>query len=171
MAFCPANQQSWFCTPQLSMMQCVSATIGNTTPTKSLCQQWLCNTDHAHTWPASVSHNQLRNLIANLLTKVCHNVCIEPPLQFLTGDLISHARDGARLGVSTQGLWGDHHSFVMYRFSTPILLSYHKLSNTTNTTASMNFKNRVPMTLFVLLHSTCLSYIRRDGEAATVTYK
>ena len=40
-------------------------------------------------------------------------MCIEPPLQALTGELLSHdtsnSEDGARLDVSAQGFWGDRH--------------------------------------------------------------
>ena len=62
-------------------------------------------TDHALTCPTggfpSVRHKDLRDFTANLLTEVCPNVCIEPPLQALTGELLSHetsnSEDGARL--------------------------------------------------------------------------
>ena len=58
-------------------------------------------------------HNNLRDFTANLWTKVCPNVCTEPPLQALTGELLSHdtsnSEDGACLDVSTQGFWGDCH--------------------------------------------------------------
>ena len=74
------------------------------------------NTDHALTCRTggfpSVHHNNLRDFTANLLTEVCHNVCINPPVQALTGKLLSHdsshSEDGARLDVSAQGFWGDH---------------------------------------------------------------
>ena len=50
--------------------------------------------DHALTCPTggfpSVRHNDLRDFTANLLTEVCPNVCVEPPLQALTGELMSH---------------------------------------------------------------------------------
>ena len=73
------------------------------------------NTDHALTYPTSgfpsVRHNDLRDFTANLLTEVCPNVCIGPPLQALTGELLSHdssnSEDGAHLDVSAQGFWGD----------------------------------------------------------------
>ena len=52
-------------------------------------------------------HNDLRDFTANLLTEVCPNVCIEQPVQTLTGELLSHdtsnSEDGARLDISTQG--------------------------------------------------------------------
>ena len=75
------------------------------------------NTDHALTCPTGgfpfVRHNDLRDFTANLLTEVCPNVCIEPPLQALTGELLTHdtsnSEDGAHLDVSAQGFWGDYH--------------------------------------------------------------
>uniref|UniRef100_A0A1X7TEM9 Uncharacterized protein n=1 Tax=Amphimedon queenslandica TaxID=400682 RepID=A0A1X7TEM9_AMPQE len=33
----------------------------------------------------SIRHNELRDITADLLTEVCHNVLIEPPLQPITG--------------------------------------------------------------------------------------
>ena len=36
-------------------------------------------------------HNELRNFTAELLTEVYPNACIEPSLQPLTGQLLSHA--------------------------------------------------------------------------------
>ena len=53
-------------------------------------------------------HNDLRDFTANLLTEVCSNVCREPPLQALIGELLSHdssnSEDGARLDVSVHVL-------------------------------------------------------------------
>ena len=79
-------------------------------------------TDHALTCPTggfpSVRHNDLRDFTANLLTEVCPNVCVEPPLQALTGELMSHqtsnSEDGARLDISAQGFWGDRHQRVFF---------------------------------------------------------
>ena len=38
----------------------------------------------------SERHNDLRDFTGNLLTEVCRNVYIEPPLQALTGELLPH---------------------------------------------------------------------------------
>ena len=61
---------------------------------------------------------QCCNSTANLLTEVCPNVCIEPPLQALTGELLKHetsnSEDGARLDVSAQGYWGDRHQRAFF---------------------------------------------------------
>ena len=43
----------------------------------------------------SIRHNEIRDLTANLLTEVCTNVCIEPDLQPLTGEVLSRATSNA----------------------------------------------------------------------------
>ena len=57
-----------------------------------------------------VRHNEIRDLTANLLTEVCHDVCVEPTLQPITGETFSNAtansEDGARLDVAASGFWG-----------------------------------------------------------------
>ena len=57
-----------------------------------------------------VRHNEIRDLTANLLTEVCHDVCVEPTLQPITGETFSYAtansEDGARLDVAASGFWG-----------------------------------------------------------------
>ena len=78
-------------------------------------------------------HNDLRDFTASLLTEVCTDVCIEPPLQALTGELLSHETDGARLDVSAQGFWGDGHQRAFfdvhrYVFSTQMLPLIEKCS-------------------------------------------
>lgn len=49
-------------------------------------------------------------MTANLLTEVCSNVCIEPDLQPLTGEVLRNAssnqQDGARLDIAANGFWG-----------------------------------------------------------------
>ena len=113
-------------------------------------------TDHALTCPTggfpSVCHNDLRDFTANLLTEVCSNVCIEPPLQTLTGELLSHetsnSEDGARLDVSTQGVWGDRHqqAFFDVRVFHPNAPSYRNMQLYHQHTAFMNAKSRGRMT-------------------------
>ena len=55
-------------------------------------------------------HNEVRDLTANLMTEVCHDVCIEPTLQPLTGEVLSNATaisdNGARLDIAANGFWG-----------------------------------------------------------------
>ena len=58
----------------------------------------------------TIRHNEIRDLTANLMTEVCHDVCIEPTLQPLTGVVLSNATaisdDGARLDIAANGFWG-----------------------------------------------------------------
>ena len=57
----------------------------------------------------TLRHNQIRNLTAGLLKEVCHDVCIEPRLQQLTGEsLIERSANksaDARLDVSARSFW------------------------------------------------------------------
>ena len=57
-----------------------------------------------------VRHNEVRDLTAKLMSEVCHDVCIEPTLQPITGEALSSAsaitEDGARLDVAANGFWG-----------------------------------------------------------------
>ena len=58
----------------------------------------------------SIRHNEIRDLTANLLTEVCNDVCIEPDLQPLSGEVLSgsssNTQDGARLDIAVNGFWG-----------------------------------------------------------------
>ena len=57
-----------------------------------------------------IQHNEVRDFTANLMTEVCHDVCVEPNLQPITGEVLSHATaisdDGARLDIAANGFWG-----------------------------------------------------------------
>ena len=69
--------------------------------------------DHSLSCPKggfpSIRHNEIRDLTANLLTEICHNVCIEPDLQPITGEVLtctgatSNTQDGARLDIPANG--------------------------------------------------------------------
>ena len=71
-------------------------------------------TDHALSCPTGgvtiIRHNEVRDLTASLLTEVCHDVCIEPRLQPLSGETLSTrnatTEDNARLDVAASGFWG-----------------------------------------------------------------
>ena len=56
-----------------------------------------------------LNHNEIRDLTANLLTEVCHNVAIEPPLQPLIGEILCHRSanvgDEARLDIKAHSFW------------------------------------------------------------------
>ena len=57
----------------------------------------------------SLRHNQIRNIIASFLKEVCHNVCIEPRLQQLTGETsnerMTNESDDTRTDFSARSFW------------------------------------------------------------------
>ena len=60
------------------------------------------------------------------MSEVCHDVCVEPTLQPLTGEQLSYAtayrEDSARLDVRAGAFWGlsQQSAFLMYGFLTPV---------------------------------------------------
>ena len=58
----------------------------------------------------SIRHNEIRDITASLLTKVCHSVSIEPHLQPIRGESLSHrtanTEDQSRLDIAVCGFWG-----------------------------------------------------------------
>ena len=55
-------------------------------------------------------HNEIRDVTANLLTEICHDVKTQPDLQPLTGETLecqsAITSDGARLDIAANGFWG-----------------------------------------------------------------
>ena len=78
-------------------------------------------------------HNEIRDFTANVLTEVCHGVCVEPTLQELNGESLPHATtnsdDGARLDICAHGFWGDRFRRAFFDVSFFYLNapSYHNL--------------------------------------------
>ncbi len=76
------------------------------TPIHCVCGA-LFSVQHAFSCPRggfpSIRHNEIRDVTANLLTEVCHNVLVEPDLQPLTGETLTYATsvssEGARLDI------------------------------------------------------------------------
>ena len=72
------------------------------------------STDHAmickHGGLTFVRHNALRNITAEWLSGICHDVSIEPPLQPLTGEFLepktANHQDEARADIHVRGFWG-----------------------------------------------------------------
>ena len=58
----------------------------------------------------SIRHNEIKDFTAKLMTEVCHDVCVEPTLQPVTGEVFSNVTaisvDGARLDIAANGFWG-----------------------------------------------------------------
>ena len=102
----------------------------------------------------SIRHNDIRDLTTRLLTEVCPNVAIEPDLQPLTGEMLSHrtsnCEEGACLDVSAHGFWGDRHdrAFFDVRMFNPLASSNCRSSlNATyrrhETTKKRSYEQRV----------------------------
>ena len=71
-----------------------------------------CNVTHAMNCKRggfiSMRHNNIRDFQANLLTKVCKDVEVEPPLQALTEERLTASTligDVARPDVRARGFW------------------------------------------------------------------
>ena len=66
----------------------------------------------------TIRHNEIRDITASLLTEVCTEVCVEPELQPATPDQLNGAsansRDGARLDVSANGVWGGRYQKTFF---------------------------------------------------------
>ena len=78
----------------------------------------------------SIRHNELRDITAELMSEVCHNVGTEPPLQPITDEHLIHRtanrEDGARLDVAAERFWGGHRqrAFFDIRVFNPFAQSY-----------------------------------------------
>ena len=81
----------------------------------------------------SIHHNEIRDLTANLMTEVCHNVSIEPHLQPITGEtfpaMTANTEDGARSDIAADvfGVVDLNGHFLMSEFSIrmPLLTDSH----------------------------------------------
>jgi len=104
-------------------------------PARCVCGQSF-TVDHAMNCATggfpTLRHNELRDFTAAAMSEVCHNVAIEPVLQPLSGEAFHYAtanvEDEARLDVSAQGFWGDHHqrAFFDVRVFNPNAPSYRR---------------------------------------------
>ena len=90
-------------------------------PSKCVCGSAF-NVDHAMVCSKggfpTLRHNEIRDITADVLTEVCHDVAIEPMLQPLTGEKFqkktANMSDEARLDLSARGVWtkGDRAFFM-----------------------------------------------------------
>ena len=78
----------------------------------------------------SIRHNQLRDITAELLSEVCHNVGTEPPLQPVTDEHLIHQtanrEDGSRLDVAAEIFWANDRqcAFFDIQVFNPLAQSY-----------------------------------------------
>ena len=77
----------------------------------------------------TIHHNEVRDLTANLLTEACHNVCVKPPLQPLSGETLSYTTanrdDSARLDIRAFGFWGLPQQQAFFDVKFTILMHLH----------------------------------------------
>ena len=82
----------------------------------------------------SIRHNEIRDIIADFLSEVCHNVGTEPSLQPVTGEQLLHRtanrEDGARLDIVAESFWGRdrQRAFFDVRVFNPFAQSYRNTS-------------------------------------------
>ena len=83
------------------------------TPAKCPCGKEFSLTHALHCAKAGYTHlrhNKIRDMFANLIGYVCHDVQIEPKFQSLDGEVFSSnsttTDDDARLDIKANGLWG-----------------------------------------------------------------
>ena len=95
-------------------------------------------------------HNEIRDLEAELLDMVCHDVAVEPTLQPLTGEELNRGANtapDARLDVHCRGFWErqDGPPFSIYGYVTQMrtrteILPQTKSTNGTKTKRSENMR-------------------------------
>ena len=92
--------------------------------------------DHAiicrHGGLTFVRYNEIRDVTAEWLNKVCYDVAIEPPLQHLSGETIvpmtANRQDEARADIYARGFWGRRQgAFFDVRVFHPNAPSYAKV--------------------------------------------
>ena len=82
----------------------------------------------------SIRHNEIRDITADLLSEVCHNVGTEPGLQHVTEEQLTHRsanrEDGARLDIVATSFWGRdrQRAFFDVRVFNPFAQSYRDTS-------------------------------------------
>ena len=95
------------------------------------------STDHAmicrHGGLTFMCHNDLRDITVELLSRVCNDIAIKPPLQSLSGEVITsqsaNRQDDARADIHACGFWGRRESaFFDIRVFHPNAQSYRSTS-------------------------------------------
>ena len=104
-------------------------------------KMYMFTIDHAQSCSTggfpTIRHSEIRDFTANLMTEVCHDVCVEPPpLQPLSGEQLPHAttnrEDNARLDIKARGFWRtpQQRAYFNVRVFNPHSTSYHDIEMT-----------------------------------------
>ena len=107
-------------------------------------------------------HNKIRDLLANLLTDVCHNVTLEPHLQPLSGESLSSfsatREENALLDVGVNGFWRGRfeRAYIDVRVFNP-----HAPSNLSSQISSTYRRHE---------HEKCLKYDQRVREVEHTSF-
>ena len=78
----------------------------------------------------ALRHNEIRDVLAELMQETCCNVATEPELQPLRGEVFEHRKavtaDGARLDIRAGGFWATRHEVAYFdvRVFNPYAASY-----------------------------------------------
>ena len=90
--------------------------------------------EHALSCPrggyVALRHNEIRDVLAELMQETCCNVATEPELQPLSGEVFEHrtavTADGARLDIRAGGFWATRHEVAYFdvRVFNPYAASY-----------------------------------------------
>ena len=107
------NRKIWLLPAQRCIHPCSSIWMGPVKDANHL-HMWGHHYCHALSCPcggfASLHHNEIRNLTATLLTKVCNDVRLKPDLQKITTETMArhsaNTMEGEILDFSANGFWG-----------------------------------------------------------------
>ena len=83
----------------------------------------------------TICHNEIHDIMATLVTEICHNVATEPLLQPLTNESFTHhsanTDPNARLDIRARGFWSTGHgAFFDVRVFHPNALSNRSMTTT-----------------------------------------
>ena len=154
------------------------------TPTHCTCGSKF-SVQHALSCPKggfpTMRHNEVRDLTAHLMATVCHDICIEPTLQPVTGEHLSGASairdDGARLDIAASGFWGGRHerAFFDVRIFNPHASSNHQSLSTCYRKHENLKKRAYEQRVREIEHGSFTPLVMSAtgglGNAATICYK
>ena len=130
----------------------------------------------------SIRHNEIRDITADLLSEVCHNVGTEPGLQPITDEQMTYRtanrEDGARLDVVAQSFWGRDRQCAYFdiRVFNPFAQSYlntslHQCYRRNEQEKKREYEQRVREIEHDSFASLVFSTSGGMGNTATIVYK